>query len=152
MTFILRTGATPPGVNGELFHEGWRQEDVSTVTDINPVIERLTQAMTDAGYASREAFSVRLALEEAIVNAIKHGHQGDCSKEVRVGYLVEPEQVLLVIEDEGPGFTPDDLPDPLAPENLERACGRGVFLIRHYMTWVRYNDSGNCVTMCKQRS
>jgi len=71
---------------------------------------------------------------------------------VRVASLVRPQQVLLVIEDEGLGFEPDELPDPLAPENLERACGRGVFLMRHYMTWVRFNDRGNCVTLCKRRS
>ena len=50
------------------------------------------------------------------------------------------------------GFNPDDLPDPLDPENLERPSGRGVFLIRHYMTWVRYNPRGNCVTLCKGKS
>ena len=44
------------------------------------------------------------------------------------------------------------MPDPLDPENLERACGRGVFLMRHYMNEVTYNESGNCVTLCKRRS
>jgi serine/threonine-protein kinase RsbW len=152
MVFTLRTGDAPPGINGDAFYEGWRQEGVATARDVDPAIQRLTDALAAAGFPSKDIFSVRLAVEEAIVNGLKHAHQGDPSKEVRVGYLVTPEQVLLVIEDEGPGFCPEELPDPLDPENLERACGRGVFLMRHYMTWVRYNDRGNCVTMCKRRA
>ncbi len=152
MVFTLRTGAPPPGINGEALYEGWRQESVTTVTDLDAAVGRLAEALAEADFPSREVFSVRLAVEEAIVNALKHGHQGDPSKQVRLAYLIGPEQVLLVIEDEGPGFCPDEVPDPLEPENLERACGRGVFLMRHYMTWVQYNERGNCVTMCKRRS
>jgi serine/threonine-protein kinase RsbW len=57
--------------------------------------------------------------------------------------------MLVEIRDEGPGFDPDGLPDPLAPQNLERPGGRGVFLIRQYMTWVQFNETGNAVTLCK---
>jgi serine/threonine-protein kinase RsbW len=60
--------------------------------------------------------------------------------------------VVIEIEDEGDGFDPDALPDPSALENLERSCGRGVFLMRHYMTSVRYNRRGNRVTMWKRRA
>ena len=55
-------------------------------------------------------------------------------------------------EDEGPGFDPHQVPDPLAPENLEKSSGRGLLLMRTYMTWIRYNECGNQVTLCKQRS
>jgi serine/threonine-protein kinase RsbW len=57
-----------------------------------------------------------------------------------------------MIEDEGPGFKPDELPDPRSEECLERACGRGVFLMRFYMTWVQFNERGNSVTMCKKKT
>jgi serine/threonine-protein kinase RsbW len=71
---------------------------------------------------------------------------------VRVRYQVNAEQFLVEIEDEGPGFDPEGVADPLAPENLERPGGRGVFLMRHYMTWVSFNERGNCVTMCRRRT
>jgi serine/threonine-protein kinase RsbW len=94
---------------------------------------------------------VRLALEEALVNAVKHGNQGDTSKQVRLRYHVNAEFVLVEVEDEGAGFDPSAVLDPLAPENLERPSGRGLFLIRKYMTWMEHNERGNCLKMCKQR-
>ena len=69
-----------------------------------------------------------------------------------VVFQISPRQLLVEIRDQGPGFDPDGLPDPLAPENLERPGGRGVFLIRQYMTWVQYNETGNGVTLCKVKS
>ena len=132
--------------------DGWGRESVSSMRGIEPLVERVSGAMLAAGYPSGDVFAVRLALEEAVVNAIKHGHQGDASKVVRVAYRVTPERVQLEVEDEGPGFCPDEVPDPLEPENLERACGRGVFLMRHYMHEVAYNERGNCVRLCRRRS
>src|SRR5262249_43293465 len=95
---------------------------------------------------------LRLALEEAIVNAVKHGNGYDPAKRVQVRYSVSAERVLAEVEDQGTGFDPARVPDPTAPENLERSCGRGLFLIRAYVTWVRYNERGNCITLCKQPS
>jgi len=139
-------------VQGEMSPEGWGRVHLSATGAIHPVMDRIETAMKAGGYPSRDVFAVRLALEEAVVNAIKHGHQGDPSKVVHVLYWVGPQQVVLVVEDQGPGFRPDALPDPLDPENLERPCGRGVFLIQHYMDEVKYNDRGNCVTLSKRRS
>ncbi len=152
MAFTLHTPGTCPGTNGTAAHDGWERAQVSLVSEIDPLVAQITSAMQAAGYTNREAFAVRLALEEAIVNAIKHGHQGDPSKVVRVACRVSAEQVVLEVEDQGPGFQPEEVPDPLDPENLERACGRGVFLMRHYMTEVTYNARGNCVTLCKRRA
>ncbi len=151
MLFTLRTATPSTTVSGGPGREEWNQESVSTGAGIAGVLEQIATDMAAAGFASRDVFAARLALEEAVVNAIKHGHQGDTSKPVRVSYAVDAEQVLLTVEDEGPGFHPDDVPDPLDPENLERACGRGVFLMRHYMTWVKYNERGNRVTLCRRR-
>jgi serine/threonine-protein kinase RsbW len=108
--------------------------------------------MVRAGYGERDIFGVRLSLEEAVVNAIRHGHRGDTSKAVAVRFFVDAAQVFAEVADEGPGFDPALVPDPLAPENLERPSGRGVFLMRHYMTSVQFNERGNCVTLCKQKS
>jgi len=102
-------------------------------------------------FEDREIFSIRLALEEALVNAIKHGNQLDRSKKVHIHCAITPERFEVAISDEGPGFNPDDVPNPLWEENLERPCGRGLFLIRHYMTDVTYHPPGNRLTMSKLR-
>ena len=99
--------------------------------------------------SEQEVFSVRLALEEALVNAIKHGNQMDRTKQVHISYRFLPDRFEIRITDEGGGFDPSDVPDPTAVENLERPCGRGLMLMRHYMTEVDYNDRGNSVFMVK---
>jgi len=97
----------------------------------------------------KEVFSVRLALEEALVNAIKHGNQMDRTKKVHISYRFLGERFEIQITDEGPGFDPTDVPDPTAVENLDRPCGRGLMLMRHYMSDVAYSGSGNTVSMSK---
>ncbi len=129
----------------------WQAIDVFTMDDMLRCITRIVSAMEAAGFDAKDLFGTRLALEEAIVNAIRHGHRNDTSKCVDVRFHVSDLQLLVEVRDQGPGFDPDGLPDPLAPENLERPGGRGVFLMQRYMTWVQYNDAGNNVTLCKQR-
>ena len=96
-----------------------------------------------------DAFSVRLAIEEALINAIKHGNQMDRSKRVHIRYRFVLDRFEIQITDEGNGFDPEDVPDPTAVENLERPCGRGLMLMRYYMTEVAYNARGNSVSMAK---
>ena len=109
-------------------------------------IERLLRA----NHASeKEIFGIRLALEEALVNAIKHGNQMDRTKKVHISYQLHPDRFDVQISDDGGGFDPGDVPDPTAFENLERPCGRGLMLMRHYMTAVAFNERGNGVTMSK---
>jgi serine/threonine-protein kinase RsbW len=131
--------------------ESWRLRTLHSRPEIVPFIEELVQEMERAGFSRKESFAVRLALEEALVNAIKHGHREDTSKEVRVRHHVTETCVLVEVEDQGPGFRPEEVPDPLALENLERSSGRGLLLMRNYMTWVRHNAAGTCVTLCKRR-
>ena len=109
-------------------------------------IERLLQAQH---ISEKEIFGIRLALEEALVNAIKHGNQMDRAKKVCVRYRLLADRFEVQITDEGPGFDPSDVPDPTAVENLERPCGRGLMLMRHYMSEVVYNERGNSVHMTK---
>jgi serine/threonine-protein kinase RsbW len=131
--------------------DDWRCVKLHSAEEIIPAVDGVLVELTSAGYGGKDAFGVRLALEEALVNAIKHGHKGDPAKEVRLRYHLTPDCFLAEIADEGPGFRMEDVPDPFAPENCERPCGRGLLLIRNYMTWVRYNEAGNCVTMCRLR-
>ncbi len=73
----------------------------------------------------------------------------DRTKEVRISYRLLPGRFDVSIADEGSGFDPDDVPDPTAAENLERPCGRGLMLMRHYMSEVTFLGCGNCVRMSK---
>jgi len=130
----------------------WHAVTVHTMDDMLACVSRIVAAMQQQGFAAKEVFGTRLALEEAVVNAIRHGHRNDTSKCVDIHFQISPRQLLVEIHDQGPGFDPDGLPDPLAPENLERPGGRGVFLIRQYMTWVQYNETGNTVTLCKVKT
>ena len=129
----------------------WTTRSLHRTEEVVPAIENLIREVEAVGFPEREVFAIRLALEEALVNAIKHGHKGDPSKEVQLRYHVLPNRLLVEIEDQGPGFNPNAVPNPLAVENLDRSCGRGLLLMRHYMTWVHFNETGNRVTMCRQR-
>jgi serine/threonine-protein kinase RsbW len=131
---------------------GWRREVLHSSQEILPLLDGLLAEMQAAGYSDKEMFGVRLALEEALVNAIKHGHRHDSSKSVTFRYQLTPAQLVVEIQDEGPGFRPEDVPDPLAPESWERPSGRGILLMRSYMTWVCFNEQGTCVTLCKRRA
>ena len=120
--------------------------------EIPSVVNAVAGAMAAAGFSEDDVFAVCLGLNEALLNAVLHGNGGDPAKQARVSYQVTAEQVLAEVEDEGPGFNPDKVPDPRAPENLERLGGRGLLLMRSYLTWVRYNPQGNGVVLCKCRS
>jgi serine/threonine-protein kinase RsbW len=102
-------------------------------------------------YEDKEVFAIRLALDEAIVNAIKHGNQMDPTKRVHVRFRILTERFDVVITDEGPGYNPEEIPDPLAAENLERPSGRGLFLMRHYMSEIIVHPPGNRLSLSKLR-
>jgi serine/threonine-protein kinase RsbW len=108
--------------------------------------------MAAAGYAAYDRFAVRVAVHEALTNAIKHGHRGDARKRVELRYRVDAAAVRVEVLDQGAGFDPALVPNPLAPENLERPSGRGLLLMRTFMTSVRHNERGNGVTLCRLRS
>ena len=113
------------------------------------VQERIIGLMEEREFSMRDVFSVRLALEEALVNAIKHGNQLATDKNVVIFYLVTAERFDITITDEGQGFNPEEVPDPTAIENIERPCGRGLLLMRGFMSGVEYLGKGNIVRMWK---
>jgi serine/threonine-protein kinase RsbW len=130
----------------------WRTVTIRSTSEVEHALAPVLGEMVLAGYPEKDRFAVRLALEEALINAVKHGNRGDPSKQVAARFRVTAESVVMEVEDEGEGFDPAQVPDPLAPENLERSSGRGLLLMRAYMTWVHHNDYGNCVTLCRYRS
>lgn len=103
---------------------------------------RIIQQVIHHGYSERNLFAIKLALEEAMINAIKHGNKLDMKKKVRVDYAVTPQHVELIIEDEGPGFHREQVPDPTSEENLCKCSGRGILLIEAYMSKVEYSKGG----------
>jgi len=107
------------------------------------------QHLQEVHTTEHDIFGIKLALEEALVNAIKHGNQMDRSKKVHITYRFLPDRFEVHITDEGNGFDPDEVPDPTAVENLERPCGRGLMLMRHYMSEVAFHGIGNSVSMSK---
>lgn len=114
--------------------------------------EQLLEEVARRGYSETEIFAIKLALEEVLVNAIKHGNKYDVSKSVRVDHEINEHRVVLTITDEGKGFRPAAVPDPTADENLEKPCGRGLMLMRSFMDEVSYNDRGNQVRLIKRKS
>lgn len=116
------------------------------------VQERILSLLEEREYSAKDLFGVKLALEEALVNAIKHGNGLDPDKCVTVRCTVNSTRVEIDIEDEGEGFDPGDVPDPTDDDNLDKPSGRGLMLMRAFMTRVDYNDRGNRVFMAKDRT
>ncbi|QDT64669.1 ATP-binding protein [Calycomorphotria hydatis] len=116
------------------------------------VQERIVTLMEQHNFPDRDVFGVRLSLEEALVNAIKHGNGMDPDKSVKIGCWVAEHLVRVEIEDEGPGFQPEEVPDPTLDENLERPCGRGIMLMRSFMNSCEYVGRGNKVVLEKRRA
>ncbi|MDX2116555.1 MAG: ATP-binding protein [Planctomycetota bacterium] len=108
----------------------------------------IMNAMERFGFAKAARFAVRLAVQEAIANAFHHGHEKlPPGLPIEVEYSIDDARVLITVKDQGPGFTPGEVPDPTLDENLEVPSGRGLMLIRAYMTEVRHNERGNMVEM-----
>ena len=117
------------------------------------VVERRALALVEEhGFGEERVFALRLAIEEAIANAIKHGNRFDPEKHVYVDATITPGKLDVTIRDEGEGYCPDCIADPTAPCNLEHPGGRGLLLIRAYMDEVTHSNEGRAVRMVKQVS
>lgn len=116
------------------------------------IVEQVLDQLEAHGWAKSDIFSIHLAIEEALVNAIKHGNGLDADKQVQIDCRISSTRFLIEISDEGEGFDLKTLPDCTAEENLEAPCGRGVMLMHEFMTRVEYNDRGNRVLLEKERS
>ncbi len=124
-------------------------------SDPNDALDAQHQVMDvveQAGFNESALFAIRLALDEALNNAISHGNQRDPSKKVTIRYTITDDAISIRVTDEGTGFNPADVPDPRLPENITRPHGRGIMLMRAYMTEVDYDDNGKTVVLLKQRN
>ena len=115
------------------------------------VMDDLLAQLGARGWSAAEIFGVHLAAEEAIVNAIVHGNKLDPAKRVHVACEVSAERVRIEIRDQGAGFDPTSVPDCTADDRLEVPGGRGVMLMKSFMTRIEYNAKGNGVVLEKVR-
>ncbi len=99
----------------------------------------------------RLELNFRVSVTEAIANAILYGNRSDPEKIVRIEVRLDPDMVVVSVVDQGKGFNPAAVPDPTVPPFLDSPGGRGLFLIRHLMDDIRFNERGNGVRMVLQR-
>jgi serine/threonine-protein kinase RsbW len=139
----------PAGPPGEARFSLVLPSDVSLIEEaVSFLVERCREW---SFHGPRLDLNFRVGITEALANAVLYGNASDPRKTVRVDLRVDARRVEILVVDEGPGFDPDRVPDPTAPENLERPGGRGLFLIRHLMDEMEYNRRGNALRMVLDR-
>ena len=131
-------------------HEKIEFELPSDLALMNGVLEYLQDRVAKLGLIKPDRSNLFVALDEAFVNAVKHGNKSDPTKLVRITAELTPQEASFTVEDEGEGFDITQIPDPCDPANLFRTSGRGVLLIYNIMDEVEYNAQGNRVKMVKR--
>ena len=122
----------------------------SDLSLMNGVLHYLIEHVAALGVIKPDTSNLFIALDEAFVNAVKHGNRGDHRKLVRITADLSAREARFTVEDEGEGFDINEIPDPLDPANLFKTSGRGVLLIYNIMDEVEYNERGNRLTMVKR--
>jgi anti-sigma regulatory factor (Ser/Thr protein kinase) len=122
----------------------------SAISLMHIVLDYLMKRVEMLGVVKAEQSNLYVALDEAFVNAVKHGNKFDVKKMIRIAADVSRGEARFTIEDEGEGFDVKNIPDPLNPENLFKTSGRGVLFIYNIMDEVKYNERGNRLTMIKK--
>jgi serine/threonine-protein kinase RsbW len=115
-------------------------------------LDELLEELDRQHWNQHDIFCVHLAVYEALVNAIVHGNGEDPAKQVRFLCRISPHRVHVEITDEGPGFDPGVLPDPTDDAFLDYPCGRGVLLMKAFMSRVIFNGRGNNVILERDRA
>jgi serine/threonine-protein kinase RsbW len=131
-------------------HEKIEFELPSDLGLMNGVLDYLQERVAKLGLIHPERSNLFVALDEAFVNAVKHGNKNDPTKLLKITADLSPTEAAFTVEDEGEGFDIREIPDPCDPENLFRTSGRGVLLIYNIMDEVEYNAQGNRVKMIKR--
>ena len=134
-------------------HDSFEKKTSLPYHELN--IERLqleiSEALHQRDYPREGVFAVRLAVEEALVNAYRHGNQRDASKRVTFICRIDSESASFEVSDEGPGFDISSVPDPTDEANLEIPSGRGLLLMREYMSLLEFIEPGNRLRMVYRR-
>lgn len=122
----------------------------SCCTEGHQLILEIIERLQENQWTNSDVFGVHLSLTEAVVNAIKHGNREDPDKKVYVACKVSPSRCWIEIRDEGTGFNPEKVPDCTLDENLDKPSGRGLRLMKNFMSHVEYHDCGKRLVMEKR--
>ncbi len=134
--------------------QGWKFEiRIPSEPDCSAkVIHELLDQLEKNGWSNKDTFGIHMAMEEAMMNAIRHGNHCAPDKEVEILIELSKDRFYAKITDQGCGFNPEELPDPTDDENLEKTSGRGVMLIKSFVDDAAYNEKGNSLELTKMRS
>jgi serine/threonine-protein kinase RsbW len=123
----------------------------STLASVNKAEQAAAEVAAKSGFDEDDCGRIAMAVREATVNAVLHGNHYDPTKRVTVSFESTPDALTVTVRDEGSGLDPATLPNPLAPENLLKQSGRGIFLIRAFMDEIRFRtiSPGTEITMIK---
>ena len=126
------------------------ESELSSVDRVEAKAEDLAR---EAGFDEDTSSQIAMVAREAVINAILHGNKKDPAKQVHVSFELNDEALKITIADEGPGLDPDSVPDPLAPENILRSSGRGIFLMKAIMDEVHFHqlNPGTEIELIKHR-
>jgi serine/threonine-protein kinase RsbW len=113
----------------------------STLETVDNAEQAATRIATEAGFDEEEVMRISMAVREAAINAVLHGNAYDPGKKVRLDFESTTRDLVITIRDQGKGLDINNIPDPLAPENLLKTSGRGIFLIRSFMDEVHIHPS-----------
>lgn len=130
------------------------QIDIQSSFEMVDLVQVVFESLSSqVGFDTDSAHWMSVAIRESVTNAVRHGNKLDSSKRVIVYFEYKAPEFTVVVEDEGEGFNPERVPDPLAEENLLRASGRGIFFMKNFMDEVSYRfepNRGTRVTMMKR--
>ncbi len=124
----------------------------STLESVNKAEEMADKAASQAGFDEDARGGISMAVREAMINAVMHGNGYSPDKRVKLSFEQSGGNLVITIKDEGAGMDPDEVPDPLAPENLMKQSGRGIFLMRAFMDDVKFRklEPGTEITLIKR--
>lgn len=118
--------------------------DLSNINQIEKLIDNQSSILKfdDEVYGK-----LLLSVVEAVNNSIVHGNKSDVNKKVTIDYVIDNNYITYVVSDEGKGFDYNSIPDPTLEENLEKDCGRGIYLMRHLSDSIEFSNNGSTVTL-----
>jgi len=112
------------------------------------IVEKAVDEITASAKISQTCYGkILVAILEAVNNAIAHGNKFSSDKFVDISLKCAGDKLTIIVKDEGPGFSPKNVPDPTLPENIERVNGRGVFLMTKLADEIKFNKKGNSTTL-----
>ena len=123
----------------------------SKPSSVDEVRKLILSKLEENGFGKEDMFAIHLTLEEAFLNAVRHGNKMDPTKKVQIDYSVNEDKVEICVTDEGAGFEPDAVADPRFGDGLYRPGGRGLLLMNSYMDVVSFNERGNSVYMVRYK-